>query len=216
QPNGKILGLFTPEGELAWKAEKRTLWGICFDWYQFKYPNPLDPEMLFAGQWLNQESGLAYNRFRYYDPETGNYLCLDPIGLAGGETPYSYVFNPIDWLDTLGLHLNSNKSKGNFGIYEIKINGEVYKYGKADLNRVTKSSGLPTRLHQQVRKLGNLYGKQNVEPRVIEKGLKTTELAKQMETSKLDSFYRKYGKVPLGNQKSYKPNLEPVVKKCKR
>ncbi|MBF0827063.1 RHS repeat domain-containing protein, partial [Muribacter muris] len=103
QPNGKILGLFTPEGELTWKAEKRTLWGICFDWYQFKYPNPLDPEMLFAGQWLDQESGLAYNRFRYYDPETGNYLCLDPIGLNGGETPYSYVHNPWDWVDLFGL-----------------------------------------------------------------------------------------------------------------
>ncbi|MBF0827777.1 RHS repeat domain-containing protein, partial [Muribacter muris] len=103
QPNGKILGLFTPEGELAWKAEKRTLWGICFDWYQFKYPNLLDPEMLFTGQWLDSESGLAYNRFRYYDPETGNYLCLDPIGLSGGETPYAYVHNPWDWVDLFGL-----------------------------------------------------------------------------------------------------------------
>nr|WP_277619731.1 RHS repeat-associated core domain-containing protein [Muribacter muris] len=76
---------------------------MCFNWYQFKYPNPIDPEMLFAGQWLDQESGLAYNRFRYYDPETGNYLCLDPIGLAGGEKTYSYVSNPFEQIDELGL-----------------------------------------------------------------------------------------------------------------
>ncbi|MFQ1014305.1 RHS repeat-associated core domain-containing protein [Avibacterium paragallinarum] len=47
--------------------------------------------MLFAGQWFDEESGLAYNRFRYYDPESGSYISSDPIGLAGGETPYSYV-----------------------------------------------------------------------------------------------------------------------------
>ncbi|MBF0786224.1 hypothetical protein E4T80_12195 [Muribacter muris] len=128
QLNGKILGLFTPEGELAWKAEKRTLWGICFDWYQFKYPNPLDPEMLFAGQWLDQESGLAYNRFRYYDPETGNYLCLDPIGLAGGETPYAYVHNPWDWVDLLGL----SSCKKNADILRQNMLREGITFQKGD------------------------------------------------------------------------------------
>nr|WP_260337789.1 RHS repeat-associated core domain-containing protein [Pasteurella testudinis] len=65
--------------------------------------HPLDPQLLFAGQYADNESGLAYNRFRYYDPSTGNYLTSDPIGLAGGETPYSYVQNPWDWLDPFGL-----------------------------------------------------------------------------------------------------------------
>lgn len=59
--------------------------------------------MLFAGQWLDEESGLAYNRFRYYDPESGNYISSDPIGLQGGETPYGYVHNPIGWVDPWGL-----------------------------------------------------------------------------------------------------------------
>ncbi|WP_159990758.1 RHS repeat domain-containing protein [Pelistega ratti] len=216
QPNGQVLALLNPQGRTLWRKEKHSLWGLLFP-NDYRKTTPLDPQMLFAGQWLDTESGLAYNRFRYYDPESGNYLSSDPIGLLGGEIPYGYVFNPIDWLDPLGLHLNSNNSKGNFGVYEIKVNGELYKYGKTDLNRVTKSSGLPTRLHQQVRKLGNIYGKQNVEQKVIEKGIKTTELAKQMETNKLNNFYSKYGEIPLGNQKSYKPkiSLEPVVKKCK-
>ncbi|MGK2976933.1 RHS repeat-associated core domain-containing protein [Klebsiella michiganensis] len=30
------------------------------------------------------ESGLYYNRYRYYEPELGQYLSPDPIGLAGG------------------------------------------------------------------------------------------------------------------------------------
>ena len=44
-----------------------------------------------------------YNRFRYYDPESGSYISSDPIGLAGGETPYSYVHNVLDFLDLFGL-----------------------------------------------------------------------------------------------------------------
>ncbi|MFP2424265.1 RHS repeat-associated core domain-containing protein, partial [Pseudescherichia vulneris] len=44
-----------------------------------------------------------YNRFRYYDTETGQYLTPDPIGLAGGVNPYGYVHNPLSWVDPLGL-----------------------------------------------------------------------------------------------------------------
>ncbi|EEF3029103.1 RHS repeat-associated core domain-containing protein, partial [Salmonella enterica] len=55
--------------------------------------------------------------------------------------------------------INTNGAIGDFGVYKIEINGELYKYGKTDMNRVTKSSGLPTRLHQQVTKLEKTYGK---------------------------------------------------------
>ena len=47
--------------------------------------------------------GLHYNRFRYYDSETAQYISPDPIGLAGGDRPYGYVHNPISWVDPLGL-----------------------------------------------------------------------------------------------------------------
>jgi len=46
---------------------------------------------------------LHYNRFRYYDNGTGQYLSPDPIGLSGGVNPYGYVHNPLGWVDPLGL-----------------------------------------------------------------------------------------------------------------
>jgi RHS repeat-associated protein len=57
----------------------------------------------FAGQYADAESGLHYNRFRYYGGETGQYLTPDPIGLLGGLNPYGYVHNPLSWVDPLGL-----------------------------------------------------------------------------------------------------------------
>ena len=43
------------------------------------------------GQYEDEETGLYYNRFRYYDPSTGAYISQDPIGLAGGSRLYGYV-----------------------------------------------------------------------------------------------------------------------------
>jgi RHS repeat-associated protein len=59
----------------------------------------------FQGQEDDSETGLFYNRFRYYDAEAGLYLSPDPIGLAGGLRPFGYGINPTRWIDPLGLAL---------------------------------------------------------------------------------------------------------------
>jgi uncharacterized protein RhaS with RHS repeats len=63
---------------------------------------------------LDVETGLHYNRFRYYDPEIGNYISKDPIDIRGGYSLYSYVHDPNGWIDPLGL-AQYHKKDGTFG-----------------------------------------------------------------------------------------------------
>jgi RHS repeat-associated protein len=67
----------------------------------------------YQGQYEDVETGLYYNRFRYYDPESGQYISQDPIGLAGNNaTPYAYVSDPTTLVDPLGLY-NGDGKDGN-------------------------------------------------------------------------------------------------------
>jgi RHS repeat-associated protein len=105
-----------------------------------------------------------------------------------------------------GTNLNTNSARGNYGIYEITIDEETYKFGKADLNRVTKSTNQPTRLHQQVRKLQELNPDSNVFGRVIrELPNSTTRQAKAVESSIIQDYFDRNAYVPRGNSRSFKP-----------
>ncbi|WP_442808225.1 RHS repeat-associated core domain-containing protein [Trinickia soli] len=55
------------------------------------------------GQQFDEESGLHYNRHRYYDPAIGRFVSTDPIRLAGGLNVHQYTNNPTQWVDPLGL-----------------------------------------------------------------------------------------------------------------
>ncbi|HDP6774845.1 RHS repeat protein [Escherichia coli] len=115
---GRPLMLFNSEGKTVWRPGQTSLWGLALSLpADTGYPDPrgeLDPEaapgLLYAGQWQDAESGLCYNRFRYYESETGMYLVSDPLGLLGGEQTYRYVPNPCGWVDPLGLAASSKIS----------------------------------------------------------------------------------------------------------
>ncbi|MFU2330254.1 RHS repeat-associated core domain-containing protein, partial [Pseudomonas sp. NFX98] len=63
----------------------------------------LEQPLRFQGQYFDAESGLHYNRHRYYHPDIGRYLTPDPVKLAGGLNSYRYTPNPAGWVDPLGL-----------------------------------------------------------------------------------------------------------------
>ncbi|MDF9769722.1 RHS repeat-associated core domain-containing protein [Pseudomonas rhodesiae] len=91
--------LTTPEGDIVWSAHYRA-YGEIARLDVGKLDNPLR----FQGQYFDKESGLHYNRHRYYNPDIGRYLTPDPVKLAGGINGYRYVPNPTGWVDPLGLN----------------------------------------------------------------------------------------------------------------
>ena len=80
----------------------------------------------FPGQYHDEETGLYYNRYRYYMPNEGMYTQRDPIGLAGGNpTTYGYVFNTLKHTDPFGLiALNAP----GFSVYGLFLAGSNEPY----------------------------------------------------------------------------------------
>ncbi|MES2264686.1 MAG: RHS repeat-associated core domain-containing protein [Pseudomonadota bacterium] len=111
---GTPLELTDAEGNLAWAADYK-VWGqatlrktLINGWTSRSGSESITPLVLeqpfrFQGQQFDEESGLHYNRFRYYDPEIGRYISQDPIGLAGDINNFTYVSNPLTWSDPFGL-----------------------------------------------------------------------------------------------------------------
>ncbi|MEV7629493.1 RHS repeat-associated core domain-containing protein [Actinoplanes sp. NPDC089786] len=91
---GTPTHLVETDGRLSWWA-RGDLWGRTSD----AGATPLR----FPGQYLDRETGLHYNRFRYYDPAIARYLSPDPLGLASGLDPGAYVSDPLTLADPLGL-----------------------------------------------------------------------------------------------------------------
>jgi RHS repeat-associated protein len=63
-----------------------------------------DTPFRLPGQFEDAETGLHYNRYRYYDPEAGGFISPDPLGLLGGLRPHGYAPNPIAWSDPMGWY----------------------------------------------------------------------------------------------------------------
>lgn len=90
--------LVDEHGDIAWRADS-TAWGATA-WVR---GGTTYTPLRFPGQYLDPETGLHYNHFRHYDPETARYLTVDPLGLAPAPNPVTYVRNPYIWADPLGL-----------------------------------------------------------------------------------------------------------------
>ncbi|WP_353892009.1 RHS repeat domain-containing protein [Faucicola atlantae] len=97
------------KGDIVWLSYDRA-WGGSFDTiYKPQFidnwaisESELQP-IKFQGQSLDTETGLHYNRFRYYDSDVGMFISRDPIGLLGGSNVFQYAPNPVGWIDPYGL-----------------------------------------------------------------------------------------------------------------
>ncbi|WP_180060286.1 RHS repeat-associated core domain-containing protein, partial [Acinetobacter sp. YH12128] len=135
--------LSNERGECVWEIVQDT-WGNT---QQIRASDNLleQSNIRFQGQYYDVETGLHYNRYRYYEPYSGRYVSKDPIGLMGGLNNSAYVSDPNQWVDPMGLivHIVFNKSNGTIKGSDldsketIGING-VFTGGYASVDHMTQ------------------------------------------------------------------------------
>nr|WP_306309307.1 RHS repeat-associated core domain-containing protein [Xenorhabdus anantnagensis] len=102
---GTVREILNEAGQLIW-AGRLSTWGRLDTWPAVARNHEdahVNCNLRFMGQYADEESGLYYNRFRYYSPETAQYISPDPLNLNGGFNPYGYVHNPVRFVDPYGL-----------------------------------------------------------------------------------------------------------------
>ncbi|MGY3912081.1 RHS repeat-associated core domain-containing protein [Aeromonas piscicola] len=127
---GTPLALTRDNGATAWQVRYRAYGNV----WREEIADVATP-LRFQGQYFDAETGLHYNRHRYYQPETGRFITPDPIGLAGGLNNYQYAPNPTGWVDPLGLTNipgqcppGPNKKTS----YEAETRREAFRQAKRD------------------------------------------------------------------------------------
>ena len=101
QPNGTPERMTDIEGQVRWEGVN-SAWGKLLRESETQLSG-YSQNLRMQGQYLDRETGLHYNLFRYYDPDCGRFTQQDPIGLAGGINLYQYAPNALGWVDPWGL-----------------------------------------------------------------------------------------------------------------
>ncbi|ONN56831.1 hypothetical protein AC058_01110 [Acinetobacter genomosp. 33YU] len=134
-------------GAIIWKAEYRA-WGECKTEKAksnfFENSEIISNNIRFQGQYFDEETGLHYNRYRYYSPYVGRFVSKDPIGLLGGNNVYAYVASSTAWIDPLGLATECEKRQliYNAKLMEIKNYIAEHDYTKRSNVNLKISGGV--------------------------------------------------------------------------
>ena len=212
---GTPLQAYDKQGNKVWEQE--------LDIYgrQRKRPSAFIP-FKYQGQYEDAETGLYYNRFRYYDPNAGSYISQDPIGLTGGNpTLYGYVKDANDMLDILGLDVYKlvASSDGWYPVYEkgkkdpiayTRLDkGDVYKIGESqkssnrysstrmDEARINKSKATSVMIGPDGKAIQGQTAGLNM--KYIDTG-EAKSADRLLETMKLKEYHKEHGKLPAGNK----------------
>lgn len=102
--NGAPEEMTDGRGNIVWEAGYQVWGNLTHE----KETRPVQQNLRFQGQYLDRETGLHYNLYRFYDPDIGKFISGDPISLKGGINLYAYAPNPLSWIDPLGLKCGSS------------------------------------------------------------------------------------------------------------
>ncbi|MFJ4344025.1 RHS repeat-associated core domain-containing protein [Pseudomonas sp. NPDC089401] len=100
---GTPMELTDEQGNIAWAGQYKAWGEVREDRSEWAKRHALSNPIRFQGQYHDSETGLHYNRYRYYETIIGRYISKDPISYAGGLNLFAYAPNAIAWTDPLGL-----------------------------------------------------------------------------------------------------------------
>jgi RHS repeat-associated protein len=181
---GSPRELVDRHGTVTWSATYSS-WGQAYH----GNTTSSDCPVRFPGHWFDEETGLHYNRFRYYDPSLGRYISFDPVGLIGHYNAYQYGWNPINWFDPFGWHANSRTSTSPNHVYMIvdTQTGTVHKYGIS--GRPLNQNGTSNRANVQVNRL-NQTSPNRYRAVVLHRNVPGRAAALSIEQGLVDSYAR--------------------------
>ncbi len=149
----------------------------------------------YQGQYLDSETDLYYNRFRYYDPNTGTYISQDPIYILGGLNTYAYVKDTNNWVDVFGLsggvvyQLIKDNKVVYYGITSRTALERMVEHGKTKVfdNMEILADGLT---HDQARSMEGALIRQRLEERLSAIDRANLSVREQLEKAGLDNKNR--------------------------
>ncbi len=162
--------LSNAQGQIIWQAQYKT-WGSTVEerWEARRLHGAKVQEqtqgdipegerreqnLRFQGQYLDRETGLHYNTFRYYDADIGRFISPDPIGLEGGINLGSYSPNPISWIDPWGWAC-WNTARKNYWKAEAKA-APRGAYSQHNMNRMRRGLAPQIRVKERHHKTGSI------------------------------------------------------------
>jgi RHS repeat-associated protein len=135
-PSGAPQRLIAEDGAIACDL-RLGAWGSVEVLPGAKASTPLRSQ----GQYEDAETGLSYNRYRYYDSETGTFISADPSGLHGGTNVFRAPVNLQSWIDPLGLNGNKKGPRPEPGRAGANLNPSnqggvtIQSHGTNDVDR---------------------------------------------------------------------------------
>jgi RHS repeat-associated protein len=135
-PEGRSYSVFSNQIATPVRVEDRTgtaVWAAEIEPYGQAHVQVNEPDfdcrLRFPGHYYDPETGLHYNRFRYYDPNLGRYLQSDPLGVAGGINLYGYTPRPLNSVDIRGLNCEAHPAGYNPNCEECEDNEDTQIWG---------------------------------------------------------------------------------------
>ena len=115
-----------PAGTTVWSWEYHPVFGESLPQEGVVNGQSFTLNLRMPGQYFDEETGLFHNGARDYDPQTGRYIEVDPLGLAAGMNPYVYVDgDPVNQVDPTGLYFVVNDkrttARGSFGDFQYAL-----------------------------------------------------------------------------------------------